>query len=169
MISIRPIAAQEWQKYRDVRLRALKDAPDAFGSTWEREVLLSDENWSARIAAATKSRNNQAFFAVNGEQVHGLIWAQISEQPSDIASLYQMWVDPAARGLGIGRLLLTKALAWARNNGARHVQLGVTVADSPALKLYTSQGFLAAGATEPLREGSGHMVQKMVLELDASA
>ena len=169
MISIRPIAAHEWQKYRDIRLRALKDSPDAFGSTWEREILLTDESWSTRIAAAAKSPNSEAFFAVGGEQTHGLIWAQISEKESNVACLYQMWVDPAVRGLGVGRSLLTEALAWARKNGARHVQLGVTVADSPALKFYTSLGFLSAGKAEPLREGSGLMAQTMVLELGASA
>ena len=169
MISIRPIAAHEWQKYRDIRLRALKDSPDAFGSTWEREILLTDESWSTRIAAAAKSSDNEAFFAVSGEQAHGLIWAQISEKESNVACLYQMWVDPAVRGLGVGRSLLTEALAWARRNGARHVQLGVTVADSPALKFYRSQGFLSVGKAEPLREGSGLMAQTMVLELGASA
>ena len=165
LISIRPIAVHEWKKYRDTRLRALKDSPDAFGSTWEREVLLTDDSWSTRIATAAKSRNNGAFFAVNGEQVYGLIWAQISEKESSVARLYQMWVDPEARGLGVGRSLLTQALAWAKKNGVRRVQLGVTVADSPALKLYTSQGFLSVGTAEPLREGSGLMAQTMVLEL----
>ena len=166
MISIRPIAAHEWQKYRDIRLRALKESPDAFGSTWEREISFSDEIWSARIAAAQGSRINGAFFAVTGEQVHGLIWAQISDKDSKLACLYQMWVDPAVRGLGVGRSLLTEALAWAKRNGAQSVQLGVTVADSPALKLYASQGFFPVGKAEPLREGSGLMAQTMVLALD---
>lgn len=169
MISIRPIAAHEWQKYRDTRLRALQDAPDAFGSTWEREISLPDESWSARIAAAAKSHSDGAFFAVNGEQVHGLVWAQIAEKESDVAHLYQMWVEPAARGLGVGRSLLHQALAWAKEQGARQVRLGITVSDSPALQLYTSQGFRSIGKAEPLREGSALMAQAMVLELGTSA
>ena len=60
-------------------------------------------------------------------------------------------------------------LAWAKKHGAWQVQLGVTVADSPALKLYTSQGFRPVGKAEPLREGSPLMAQTMVLELDAGA
>ena len=39
MISIRPIAAHEWHQYREIRLRALQDAPQAFGSTWEQVEL----------------------------------------------------------------------------------------------------------------------------------
>lgn len=169
MISIRPIAAHEWPQYREVRLRALKEAPDAFGSTWEREIQGTDDSWSARIAAATASGNEGAFFAVEREQVCGLIWVQIAEKKPHMASLYQMWVDPAARGQGVGRSLLSEALIWAKKHGAWQVRLGVTVADSPALKLYTSQGFRPVGKAEPLREGSPLMAQTMVLELDAGA
>ena len=169
MISIRPIAAHEWQKYRDARLRALQDSPDAFGSTWARERALTDESWSTRIAAAAISRHDGAFFAVNGEQVLGLIWARLSDKESGIADIYQMWVDPAARGLGAGRSLLKQAIAWAKQNGARQVQLDVTVADSPAFKLYTSQGFLPVGKAEPFREGSDLLAQTMMLELGTGA
>jgi len=34
---IRPVAREEWERVRDLRLHALADAPDAFGSTLERE------------------------------------------------------------------------------------------------------------------------------------
>ncbi|MNJ78270.1 Mycothiol acetyltransferase [compost metagenome] len=76
-----------------------------------------------------------------------------------------MWVAPEARGLGAGRALLQSALDWARRAGMRHVRLGVTAADSPAMRLYRAQGFLPAGPLEPLREGSPLMAQAMALEL----
>jgi ribosomal protein S18 acetylase RimI-like enzyme len=163
LISVRPIAPYEWQKYRDIRLQALQDAPDAFGSTWAAEAAQADEHWSARIAAAAASDTDRALFVVNGEAVCGLVWCKLSAAEPGVADIYQMWVAPAARGLGAGRALLDHALAWAKSRGAQRIRLGVTVADSPAMQLYRSHGFSPVGEPEPLRAGSALMAQAMEL------
>ncbi|MCT9811914.1 GNAT family N-acetyltransferase [Acidovorax sp. Be4] len=165
MISVRPITPQEWSTYRDLRLRALRDAPDAFGSTYAAEVSRTDEAWAERIAGATSSGKDQVFFALHGDQACGLVWCQQSAAEPGMADLYQMWVAPEARGLGAGQALLQAALAWARQTGMRHVRLGVTAADSPAMRLYRSQGFVPAGPLAPLREDSPLMAQAMALKL----
>lgn len=72
-------------------------------------------------------------------------------------------VHPAALGLGAGNALLTQALAWAKSHGARRVRLGVTHADSPAMRLYRVHGFRPVGDMEPLREGSDLMAQAIEL------
>lgn len=163
MISVRPIAPHEWQKYRDIRLQALQDAPDAFGSTWAAEAAQADDHWSARIAAATASDMDRALFVVNGKAVCGLVWCKLSAAEPGVADIYQMWVAPTARGLGAGRALLSQALAWAKNRGAQRVRLGVMVADSPAMHLYRSHGFAPMGQPEPLRAGAALMAQAMEL------
>lgn len=168
LISIRPIAAHEWQKYREIRLRALQDAPDAFGSTWEQEGVWKDEIWSTRIAAAARGNTSRGFFAFQEDQVCGLVWCKLSDEDPGVADLYQMWVDPASRGLGVGRSLLTHALAWTSSAGMRRVRLGVTAADSPARRLYESIGFRAAGELEALRVGSDLKVQAMALAWEAN-
>ena len=165
MISIRTIAPHQWPQYREVRLRALRDSPDAFCSTWETEAARTDESWLTQIGAAASGGANHAIFAFNGEHVCGLVWCQLSATQPGVAHIYQMWVDPAARGLGVGRDLLSDAIAWARSQGMRHVRLGVTVAESPAMKLYRSHGFYPVGDAAPLREASHLMVQTMELEL----
>lgn len=163
-LAIRPIQAHEWATYRDLRLRALRDAPDAFGSNFAAESMRSDEAWAQRILAATTSGKDCPLFAFDGKQVCGLIWCKLSTDDALRADLYQMWVAPEARGRGAGRALLEAALDWARKKACRQVHLGVTAADSPALRLYQSHGFRALGPLEPLREGSALMVQAMVLE-----
>ena len=47
--SIRRIDSAEWKEYREVRLRALKDSPDAFGSTFEESIMYPDDAWIARL------------------------------------------------------------------------------------------------------------------------
>jgi len=169
LISIRPIAAHEWHQYREIRLRALQDAPQAFGSTWEQETAWADDIWCSRTAAAASGKAGRGFFAVQEGEVCGLLWCQRSTEEAGVAHLYQMWVDPAVRGMGAGRRLLTQALDWARGQGVRQVRLAVTVADSPALHLYRSLGFRAAGPLAALREGCDLRVQAMVLEWPGGA
>lgn len=166
MLEVRSVAVDDWQEYRDIRLRALLDSPDAFGSTYEAEVVRTDEQWQARIAAASISGNDRVFFAMYHERVCGLTWCKLSASVPEEADLFQMWVDPASRGAGAGRALLAESLAWARNIGARRVRLGVTAADSPAMRLYTAHGFRPVGSLEPLRDGSCLLMQEMVFELD---
>lgn len=165
MITIRPIEPSEWSLYRDIRLQALQDAPDAFGSTWEAEVTRTDENWSARIAAAAISGKDRALLAWDGDKACGLVWCKLSATDPGVADLFQMWVAPAVRGRGAGHALLAEAIVWARRMGMRRVCLGVTDDDSPAMRLYRAHGFHAVGAPEPLREGADLMARTMVLEL----
>ncbi|WP_027014965.1 GNAT family N-acetyltransferase [Comamonas composti] len=161
MISTRPIAPHEWAPYRDLRLQALRDAPHAFGSTWEAEAKRADESWSTQITSATSGEMDLPLFAFNEAQACGLIWCKLSATEPGVAYIYQMWVHPAARGQGAGRALLVQALAWAEGRGARCVRLGVTHADSPAMRLYRAHGFRPVGDIKPLREGSELMAQTM--------
>lgn len=163
MIAIRPISPHEWSLYRDTRLRALQDSPDAFGSTWEAEAQTTDARWSERITSAAAGNTDRALFAFNGEDVCGLVWCKLSATEPGVANIYQMWVAPAARGLGVGRSLMSHALAWAKDRGTLYVRLGVTDIDSPAMYLYESLGFFPVGEATPLREGSELMSRTMEL------
>lgn len=55
--------------------------------------------------------------------------------------LKRMWVDPAARGLGLGRRLLTELESRARRTGARHVRLDTSRHLPEAISLYRSSGY----------------------------
>lgn len=166
---VRPIRPDEWQSYRDIRLRALQDAPDAFGSTHDIERERPDDLWASRLRAASTSGTDLPLFAIVGDTLCGLAWCKISEADASVAHLYQMWVAPGARGQGAGGALLDEAIAFARRVGARMLCLGVTIADSPATRLYRSRGFVAAGAPVPLREGSALQAQNMRLALDGAS
>ena len=40
MVMVRTATANDWQALREIRLKALRDAPNAFGSTYAEQVLL---------------------------------------------------------------------------------------------------------------------------------
>jgi hypothetical protein len=45
-VEIRRIGAGEWRELRDLRLRALNDAPEAFTATCQEESNDTDAHWS---------------------------------------------------------------------------------------------------------------------------
>ncbi len=55
--------------------------------------------------------------------------------------LHAIWVDPAARGRGVGALLLHATLAMAADAGCGRTSLHVWADNAPALELYRSRGF----------------------------
>ena len=166
---IRPFVAEEWPAYRALRLRALADAPDAFGSTLAAEEALAPDTWAARLARSTTSSIDRALAAeANGELI-GLAWAKEDADDPGIVNLYQMWVAPEARGQGVAGALLDEAVRWATGRGAQAVQLGVTCTNAEALRLYERAGFVDAGVREPLRPGSDLVEQRMRLTLPVPA
>lgn len=165
MFTVRPMRAAEWPVYRQLRLQALRDAPDAFGSTYAAEGVGADAHWAARLRVVESSGRDLALVAETAHGPCGLVWCKVSADDPTVANLYQMWVAPEARGHGVGRALLAEALDWAAAAGVRHVHLGVTVGDSPARRLYVSMGFRPVGEPTPLREGSAQLAQDMVCAL----
>jgi ribosomal protein S18 acetylase RimI-like enzyme len=59
----------------------------------------------------------------------------------DTAEIKRMWVDPAARGLGVGRSLLAALERGAVELGCRAVRLDTAASLTEALALYRSAGY----------------------------
>lgn len=165
-ISVRVFERSEWQSYRDLRLRALGDAPDAFGTTLAQARQRSDTHWKSRLADTSPDTDLALLGEVDGVGA-GLAWGRIEPTDRDVACVYQMWASPEHRGCGLGRKLLTAVIDWARSRHALRVELGVTCGNSAARTLYASAGFKPVGDPEPLRKGSALLAQSMVLEISS--
>lgn len=163
--SVRRFRTEEWAAYRDLRLRSLVDAPDAFGSTLERESAWPEQHWADRVSKAVDSQTTLLLVAETGTDPVGLVSGFIDPAEPEIAHVFQMWVAPHARGRGCGSVLLEAVLAWVRGTDARSVTLCVTCGNSSALRLYERAGFTRLGEPEPLRPGSTVLAQPMVLTL----
>jgi ribosomal protein S18 acetylase RimI-like enzyme len=163
--TIRSFASSEWHTYRDLRLRALADSPDAFGSTLAQEKTRKDDSWAERLEKGANSALELPLLAEVGGVPVGLAWARIEPSTGEVAYLYQVWVAPAYRRLGIGKKMLEAVIDWARSKNVRFIELGVTTDESPAWRLYTREGFKPVGEPEPLRPGSELLSQPMRLDL----
>jgi len=143
------VRPEEWQIWRDLRLKALADSPEAFGETLEHAIARLDSQWIGLAAQAATS----ALKPLLAEETGRPIGIALVELTSDHANIYAMWVHPTARRLGVGRSLVRTAIAIAESEGVPQIRLRVTASNSGAVDLYRRTGFVDTGAREPLREG----------------
>lgn len=164
-IAIRTLQTHEWGLYRAIRLRSLADSPDAFGSTLAEEQTYSEQTWSGRLARAAEFGRDYPLVAEQGGEGVGLLWAKFNNDEPTVVNIYQVWVAPECRGRGVAAAMLRNAVRWARESGAECVELAVTCGDTPAVRLYTREGFVNHGEPEPLRADCDLLSQTMRLRL----
>ena len=143
-MEIRRLGAHEGPRLRAIRLRALAEAPDAFGSTHDEAEARPPDSWAAQL------REIPTFVAVvDGEDV-GIVRGARDDSHADAAWLISMWVAPEVRGQGVGEALIDAVVEWARASGAGRLLLDVGDHNRPAIALYARMGFQPNGTTGSL-------------------
>jgi RimJ/RimL family protein N-acetyltransferase len=125
---------------RAVRLRALTDAPGAYGSTLARELERTPDDWARWIDP------DPAWFlcTVAGDLV-GLAAGFHDREEEGAVVLAAVWVDPTVRGRGGVALLAEAFLAWAHEQAPRAVRLWVVDTNDVARRAYERLGFALTG------------------------
>jgi len=146
MVVVREATMKEWQVLRDTQLAALRDAPDAFLSTYAEQAVSVEADWQRRIS------RGGTFFAyvpeVDGTESAGLVGG-LQEKPATV-ELVSLWVRPQARGLGVGDSLVAAVINWAKARSATSVHLWVIETNKHAWMLYERCGFSPTGERQPL-------------------
>jgi ribosomal protein S18 acetylase RimI-like enzyme len=163
---VRAFEAHEWRTLRDLRLRALADAPDAFARTLAEEEPRPDSEWARQLEASVRSRSQLSLVAERDGAASGLAYARLDPESPDTAHLFSMWVAPERRRAGAGRALVGAVIAWAREHGAHRLVLRVTDGNAAAERLYAEAGVRFTAELSPLRPGSSLEVRTMVRLLE---
>ena len=138
-ITVRRIETADWPVLRAIRLEALSDAPEAFGSTLETTRRLSARQWRQRVAT------NAYFVAEREGVVVGMVSGGYNDNLPGTHWLYGMYVTPAARGSVAAQLLVAAVVEWARGDGAREIYLHVASGVPRARAFYLKNGFTLTG------------------------
>ncbi len=132
----------------------MKEAPSAFGSTWEHEKDRTEEEWRNAVVSRTR------FVAESDGQAVGM--ASVGEAgPGRAGSVTSFWVDPRARGKGVGDALLLATIESARAAGYDELFLWVVENNDHAQSLYGRHGFQRTGATQLVRPGDDRLEYEM--------
>ena len=150
---IRLLGPDDWRTWREIRLRSLADAPDAFSSTLERERAFDEAVWRQRLESVS------VVVTVGGEPVALGGGFRVREGWMQVIA---MWTDPAYRRRGLSLAVLDVVVAAARAEGLRLV-LDVAQGNPGARAVYEGYGFEATGESEPIRPGSPDRADLMTL------
>ena len=150
-VEIRRIRADEGRRLREVRLRALADAPTACGSSLAREQAFAESSGTRGIGGAAGA-DRVTFVAEEAGRLVGLATgvARHQDGPDHSPMLIGMFVDSTQRGRGVGAALVERVTEWARTLAAPHLYLWATSTNRPAIALYEKCGFSQTEETRPL-------------------
>ncbi len=162
---IRMLGPADATLYRALRLRALREHPDAFTSSYEQDRDQPVEATSQRLAA-------HAFWgAYQHAELYGFVGLERELRPKNRhkATVMGMYVAPQINGQGVGAALLKALVAHARINGVESLVLTVTDGNERALRLYASAGFRSFGVEPDAIRVGGRPFAKNHMHLDLSA
>jgi len=149
-MEVRRLRVGEEQAIRELRLRALRDAPYAFSSSLAEEEHDPPEHWDGLAARSEAATDSVVFVAVAADALVGMIGGYMSDDDPPAAGVWGMWVAPEARRGGVASRLLDAVTGWARGRGAARLELSVSDRASAAAAFYRRRGFLPTGETRPL-------------------
>jgi len=153
-MEIRPVRRDEAASLRELRLRALREAPHAYFASLESEERLPLSSWEEWAT----SRDKLMLVAVEDGAWLGMAGASVHPDRSGAVRLWWLWVAPDARGRGLARRLVEARAEWARDLGAVRLELAVAENNEAAKALYQGLGFVPTGerrsmASDPARAG----------------
>lgn len=139
-VLLRRLREEDWGLWRELRLAALAEAPDAFSATlaaWTGEGD-KEERWRARLL-------NVPFNLVAELQGRPMGMVSCTQVEDGEAELISMWVAPGARERGVGKALIAEVARWAAAEGADRLVLSVRTDNEAAVRLYARAGFTDDG------------------------
>jgi GNAT superfamily N-acetyltransferase len=145
IVTIRSAQETDVLAYRELRLEALHNHPEAFGSDYAVNQAHPMTFWTDRVRITGNERT--LYFAVYNDSLIGTcaIYRGDSPKTRHSAFIVGVYVQPAWRGLGIADGLIAACLEWAQQQGVKIVKLGVAATNTSAIRRYSNCGFKIYG------------------------
>ena len=100
MVEVKKLSPDRWKDYRDLRLEALQNDPLAFGSSYEEEETITQDEQEIRI--------DNALFAPSNNKPIGMIVSVINNniETKHIANIFGVYVQKEYRDPGVSKKLV---------------------------------------------------------------
>lgn len=168
-INVRALGEEDWEQYRDIRLRALEDSPDAFVATRAQEEALDEQAWRERMRRARRLVADS-----DGSPVGVVSLGHGDPDHPGTGELFGLWVAPEGRGTGVAWKLVEAGASQARADGRKGLGYWVGTDNGPAVAFASSFGFRPTGTRRPMRvtngaDGPEEIVMVLPLGVDPGA
>jgi ribosomal protein S18 acetylase RimI-like enzyme len=147
MALIRVLTESDAREAYELRLRALRKSPEAFGSTYDETVERGVDSYRQRLSQPHTETFTLGAYSSSGTLV-GMVafFRDTGEKDRHKGYIVSMYVDPESRGQGVGRALVGEAIVRARQvPDVVQLQLAVVTSNVAARHLYLSLGFVVYG------------------------
>ncbi len=149
MLEVKPILPHHWPLLKAVRLQALADAPEAFGTMLNQAQAYTDAEWQARAQRFSQRPPAAGCLAFVDGVPCGMASAYPAEENTHAAELTAFWVAPPQRGHGVANALVTAITEWAKLQGIATLQAWVVEDNARALGFYKKHGFQETEERQP--------------------
>ncbi|HVM18521.1 MAG TPA: GNAT family N-acetyltransferase [Egibacteraceae bacterium] len=165
-MTVERLTGPGWERLRALRLRALRDAPEAFWRRADEEEASAPAQWRALLTAPRRAW----FVGRDVDRDVGLVSVgPYHDHPRD-AGLWSLWVAPEARGTGLADVLVTTGVGWARVEGFARLRLWAADRNAAAIRLYRRHGFTPTGAVGTFPPPRNHITEhELAVTLDEEA
>jgi RimJ/RimL family protein N-acetyltransferase len=146
-ISIRQAHEADVSAFRDLRLEALQNHPEAFSSDYTLNLAKPLIEWSERLRFQQRNYAEMIYFATVSEKLVGMTGIVKGDSPKTrhSALLWGVYVKPEWRSFHIAEGLITSCIEWARTQDVKVVKLAVVTTNTAAIRCYTRLGFKVYG------------------------
>ena len=152
------VTKDEWEKLKDLRLRALADSPRAFGSTLEGTKDKPEETWLKQI-------ENTYTYAIEAEGQFVAL-AVFRKDDDGVWTINGVWTDPKFRRRGLSKKLFSEILKQAEELSVKTIELSVNATQSDAIELYKQSGFEIVETREDQLMGDGNTYNEYIMRMN---
>ncbi len=131
------LATDQWEDYRNLRLRALRKDPQAFGASYKTNLSYSEEEWKRRLKNAVEGKTDWLLFAKENSNLVGMLGAYMEKGDPHTATLVSMYVPKEERRKGIAARLMEAMLSeLSQKVFVKRAKLTVNEKQTVAVSLY---------------------------------
>ncbi len=151
------LSQDEWSRLREIRLASLLESPEAFGSSYEREIAFSEKEWRELF-----NLNSYLVASIDGKDIAIMFLEKLRGDFGATCWVGGCWSNPQYRGIGALRSMFDYVDSVKDQRGWQIQGLGVFIVNEYAITAYEKLGFKAMGEVQESTRRPGNFYQRMI-------
>jgi RimJ/RimL family protein N-acetyltransferase len=151
------LSPDEWSRLREIRLASLLESPEAFGSSYEREIAFTEREWRELF-----NLNSYLVASIDGKDIAMIFLERLRGDFGATCWVGGCWSNPQYRGIGALRSMFDYVDSVKDQRGWQIQGLGVFIVNESAITAYEKLGFKAMGEVQESTRRPGNFYQRMI-------